>query len=100
MTSPRFGVPMSIILLVDDRQTDSVSRTCSPEMKSPISKVGIIDEGILNGSTMNRRSTKTIRITGKKPAPYSTHHDPCRPHARLLQQHESDRQMAPTPTTG
>src|SRR5574343_363837 len=43
-------------------------------MKSPTSKVGIIEpEGILNGSNRKERSTKTIRITGKKLAPHSTH---------------------------
>ena len=43
-------------------------------MKSPTCKVGIIEpEGILNGSKRKERSTKTIRITGKKLAPHSTH---------------------------
>jgi hypothetical protein len=43
-------------------------------MKSPISKVGIIEpDGILNGSTRNERSRNTTRITGKKLIEYSTH---------------------------
>src|SRR5918994_1906616 len=44
-------------------------------MKSPTSSVGTIElDGILNGSTRNERSRKTIRITGKKLIEYSTHH--------------------------
>src|SRR5690606_39033509 len=44
-------------------------------MKSPISRVGSIDpDGILNGSTRNERSRKTIRMTGKKLTGYSIHH--------------------------
>src|SRR5205085_7006434 len=44
-------------------------------MKSPTSSVGTIElDGILNGSTRNERSRKTIRITGKKLTEYSTHH--------------------------
>src|SRR5450830_1450132 len=42
-------------------------------MKSPASKVGIMEpDGILNGSTINERITKTTRITGKKLLEYST----------------------------
>jgi hypothetical protein len=54
-------------------------------MKSPTSNVGIIEpEGILNGSTRNERRKKTIRITGKKLAPYSTHHGSLASVARFL----------------
>ena len=44
------------------------------KIKSPIFSVGIIDpEGILKGSKINDLITKTIKITGKKPAVYSSH---------------------------
>jgi hypothetical protein len=41
-------------------------------IKSPAINVGIIDpEGILKGSTINDRITKTARSTGKKLLEYS-----------------------------
>src|SRR5262249_45602200 len=53
------------------------------KMKSPTSRVGIIDpDGIRNGSTTNDRSTKTIRMTGKKLFGYSIHHGSLRPSSR------------------
>src|SRR5690606_12623386 len=54
-------------------------------MKSPTSSVGIIEpEGILNGSTTKERRPNTIRITGKKLAPYSTHQGLGAPAGRSL----------------
>src|SRR5690606_12598452 len=54
-------------------------------MKSPTSRVGIIEpDGILNGSTTKERRPNTIRITGKKLAPYSTHHGLGAPAGRRL----------------
>jgi hypothetical protein len=40
-------------------------------------------DGILNGSTRNERSRKTIRITGKKLLAYSTHQGSAMPAGRL-----------------
>src|SRR5689334_7289057 len=54
-------------------------------MKSPTSSVGRIDDdGILNGSTRNERSRKTMRMTGKKLFGYSIHHGSGSPSTRRL----------------
>src|SRR3989304_5077152 len=70
-------------------------------MKSPTSSVGTIDpDGILNGSTRNERSTKTINITGKKLFPYSTHQGSFAPAARRpASQRRSARATAPVTTS-
>src|SRR5688572_5606881 len=74
MTSPRCGLPISITL----RFTTGIRIPyvyLLTRMKSPTSSVGSIEpDGILNGSTRNERSRKTIRMTGKKLFEYSTHH--------------------------
>src|SRR5690242_12054567 len=69
-------------------------------MKSPTSSVGTIEEdGILNGSTRNERSTKTIRITGKKLTEYSTHQGCFAPAARRRpSQSTSTPQTSPVTT--
>src|SRR6476661_5142827 len=52
-------------------------------MKSPTSSVGRIDdEGILNGSARNERSTNTTSRTGKNDFEYSTHTGSAAPGAR------------------
>src|SRR5687767_6312391 len=54
-------------------------------MKSPTSKVGIMEpDGMRKGSTQNERSKKIGRMTGKKLAPYSTHHGSGVPLVRFL----------------
>src|SRR5436853_7902042 len=69
-------------------------------MKSPTSSVGTIeDDGILNGSTRKERSRKTIRITGKKLAEYSTHHGCFAAPRRFFSHSTSTPQTSPVTTS-
>ena len=52
--------------------TDPALFKCQVLMGSDVGTMEL--DGILNGSTRNERSRKTIRITGKKLAEYSRYH--------------------------
>ena len=67
MTSPRWGCSARRSS-VDHRQADAVGPRLT-RMKSPTSRVGIIEPEGSWGSTTKERRPNTIRITGKKLAP-------------------------------